>query len=131
MQTRGMSRALSISTLVFLCLGCRTANESRLVGTYRANASCVTITLVVNKDHSFVQSAQARSGETNRLTGRWSLDKKDKMMTFEPFLDFLNDDHGRQLGFASFSPELMGLVTEMGPVIVKCPDSDHQINYVK
>jgi|HubBroStandDraft_1064217.scaffolds.fasta_scaffold410972_2 hypothetical protein len=131
MHTRGVIRGLSISTFVFLCLGCRSANESRLIGTYRADTSCMTVTLVVNKDHSFVQSAQARSGETNRLTGKWSLDKKDKMMTFKPFLDFLNDDHGRRLTFASFSPELMGLVTEMGPVIVKCPDSDRQINYVK
>jgi len=91
----------------------------------------VTITLTVNPDHSFVQNAQTRTGETNRLTGTWSVDKIDKMMTFKPFLDFLNDTHGRQMGFASFPPEMMGPAIEMGPVIVKCPDSDHQINYIK
>jgi hypothetical protein len=85
----------------------------------------------VNPDHSFVQSAETRTGETNKLTGRWSVDKKDKMVTFEPFLDFLKDAQGRRVGGASFPPELMGWVIEMGPVIVKCPDSDHQIDYVK
>lgn len=126
-----MIRAAFVSTLVLVFLACSVVNESRLVGTYRADGSCVNITLVVNPDHSFVQSAQTPAGETNRLTGRWNVDKKDKIMTFEPFLDFLNDTHGRQVGFASFPPEGMGWVVEMGPVIVKCPDSDHKIDYVK
>jgi hypothetical protein len=89
------------------------------------------ITLVVNPDHSFVQSAQTRTGGTNRLTGKWSVDKKDQTITFEPFLDFLNDAQGRQVGGASFPPEILGLGIRMGPIIVKCPDSDHQIDYVK
>ena len=131
MQKRGMIRAAFVSTLVLICLGCNTVNESRLVGTYRADGSCVTITLVINSDRSFVQSAKTSTGETNRLTGRWSVDKKDKTMTFQPFLDFMNDTHGRQIGFASFPPEMMGWTIEMGPVIVKCPDSDHEIDYVK
>ena len=91
----------------------------------------MTITLVVNPDHSFVQSARAAAGETNRLTGRWSVDNKDKTMTFEPFLDFLNDEHGKRLGFASFPPEVIWPAIEMGPVVVKCPDSYHEIRYVK
>jgi hypothetical protein len=130
MQTRGIIPVF-ISTLLLVCSGCNTVNESRLVGTYRADGSCVNIMLVVNPDHSFVQSAEARSGEINRVTARWSVDKKDGMITFEPFLDFLNDTHGKQVGGASFPPESMGLFVRLGPVIVKCPDSDHQIDYVK
>lgn len=130
MQTRGIIRGLFVS-LVLVCLGCSTVNESRLVGTYRADGSCVTITLSVNPDHSFVQNAETRTGETNRLTGRWSVDKRRKYIDFEPFLDFLNDDHGRQVGGASFPPQVMGLGIELGPVIVKCPDSNHQIDYIK
>jgi len=126
-----MSRALFVFTLSFLSLGCHTVNESKLIGTWRAEASCVTITLVVNPDHSFVQSVRTHTDEINRLTGRWSLDRRDKMMTFRPFLDFLNDRNGRQMGFASFPPVVMGPVIEMGSIIVKCPDSDHQIDYVK
>jgi hypothetical protein len=128
---RTMFCSLFVFTLILLSSGCRTANESRLVGIYRANGSCVVITLVVNPDHSFIQSTQTRKGETNQLTGRWSVDKKDRMITFEPFLDFLNDDHGRRLGSASFPPEVFGSVIEMGPIIVKCPDSDHEIYYSK
>lgn len=120
-----------ISTLLLVCLGCNTVNESRLVGTYRADGLCVAITLTVNPDHSFVQSAETRTGEKNRLTGKWSVDKKDKTVTFEPFLDFLNDTQGKQVGGASFPPETTGLGIKMGPVIVRCPDSDHEVDYLK
>jgi hypothetical protein len=131
MQTRGMTRAALASTLVFVFIGCSTVNESRLIGTYHGDGSCVTITLVVNADHSFVQQVQTRAGETNELAGRWKVDRKDKSITFEPFLDFLNDARGRQIGFSTLSPEVMGWMIKMGPVIVKCPDSNHQIDYVK
>jgi hypothetical protein len=124
-------RGILVTALMVFCTKCSTVNESRLVGIYHANGSCVTITLVVNPDHSFVQSARAAAGETNRLTGRWSVDKKDKMMTFEPFLDFLNDEHGKRLGFANFPPEVIWPAIEMGSVVVKCPDSYHEIRYVK
>jgi hypothetical protein len=79
MQTRGMIRAAFVCTLVLVCLGRNTVDDRRLIGTYRADGSCVDITLVINSDHSFVQSAETRTGETNRLTGRWSVDKKEKI----------------------------------------------------
>jgi hypothetical protein len=126
----GISAAF-VSTLILVCLACNTVDESRLVGTYRADGSCVTITLVVNPDHSFVQNAETRTRETNRITGRWTVDKKDRTITFRPFLDFLEDMHGRQIEYADFPPETMGWVIDMGPVIVKCPDSDHKVDYVK
>jgi hypothetical protein len=130
-QTRWMINGALVSALALVCLGCSTVNESRLVGTYRADGSCVTITLVVNSDHSFVQSAETRSGEINRVTGRWNVGEKDRTINFEPFLDFINDRHGRQVGGASFPPESMGLFVRLGPVVVKCPDSNRQIDYVK
>lgn len=68
-------------------------------------------------------------GEINRLSGKWILDNDG--VTFKPFLDFLKDDHGRQIDFAIFSPEVMPRGITMGPVIVKCPDSGHQIAYIK
>ena len=131
METKGMIRAAFVSTLILVCLACNTVNESRLIGTYRADSSCVTITLAVNPDHSFVQSVQTHTGGTNQLAGKWSVDKKDETITLEPFLDFLNDTQGRQVGGASFSPEMLGLGVRMGPIIVKCPDSVHEIDYVK
>lgn len=130
-STGKVGRVLLVFAPIVLCLGCRTVNEVRLVGTYHAYASCVDVRLVVNPDHSFVQTAWIRGASENELSGSWSIDKKDRTITFKPFLDFLNDDHGRQLGFASFSPEVFGTVLELGPIIVKCPDSDHEINYSK
>ena len=120
-----------ISAFALLLLACRTTNESRLVGAYRADAPCVTVSLTVNQDHSFVQIVETQKVETNRLTGKWSVDKEGGYMTFEPFLDFLNDAHGRQLGFASFPPEEIGTAVEMGPIIVKCPGSGHELYYAK
>jgi hypothetical protein len=120
---------LLVSTVVFYCVACHVTSERLVVGTYRAKAPCATITLVVNRDYSFAQTVHTNTGETNQLSGKWSMDKSG--VTFQPFLDFLNDDHGRQLGFASFPPEVMPRGITMGPIIVKCPDSDHQIDYVK
>ena len=82
-------------------------------------------------DHSFVQSVQTRTGGTNQLMGKWSVDKKDERITLEPFLDFLDDTQGRRVGGASFPPEMLGLGVRMGPIIVKCADSAHEIDYVK
>jgi|HubBroStandDraft_3_1064219.scaffolds.fasta_scaffold137881_2 hypothetical protein len=131
MQARGATNALAASALALVCLSCNTVNESRLIGTYHADGTCVAIKLVVNPDHSFVQSAETRTGGANRLAGKWTVDKKDRTITFRPFLDFRNDTQGRELGWANFPPEAMGLYIRMGPVIVKCADSDHQIDYVK
>ena len=131
MPARRVCVLLGLVLLAFSNSGCRTANESKLTGTYRAETSCVKITLVVNSDHSFVQSARTATGETNQLTGRWTVDKGDKMITFEPFLDFQNNAHGRQLGFANFSPEGIGPMVHLGPVIVKCYDSEYEVDYNK
>lgn len=106
-------------------------SEQTIVGTYRAEAPCATITLIVNRDHSFVQSVRTNSGEANQLSGKWSVDKAHKTVDFEPSLDFIDDDRGRRIRGSIFVPELMPRGLTMGPIIVKCPDSPHQIDYVK
>jgi hypothetical protein len=127
--SRAAARAALASALVLLCTGCRVTSERLIVGTYRAEAPCETITLVVNRDYSFVQSVRTHTGEINRLSGKWSSDKYG--VTFKPFLDFLDNGQGSQRAFAGFLPEVMPRGITMGPIIVKCPDSDHEIDYVK
>jgi hypothetical protein len=131
MQARRVGSQLLALAIVLVCQGCRTVNASRLVGTYQARVSCLTVTVVMNADHSFVQTARKPTGETSQLMGKWSLDEQGKMVTFAPFLDFSDGDLGRQISFMSFPPELIGRVVEMGPTVVKCSDSEHEINYVK
>ncbi len=132
-------RAFLVSTLIFSCLGCHVTSERSIVGTYRAEAPCVTITLVLSGDHSFVQSVRTTSGETKQLIGKWSIDQWDidhqvvKTVDFDPFLDFSEDEHGRQgkPGRTGFRPERWPRGVLMGPIIVKCPDSGYKIDYVK
>ena len=71
------------------------------------------------------------SGETNRLTGRWSVDKAEKTVRFEPFLEFLEEGLGRQISGFSSPVEMLPRGITMGPEIVKCPDSNHEIDYIK
>ena len=122
--------AFLASALIFSC-GCQVTSERFIVGTYRAEAPCVTVTLVLRRDHSFLQSARAKTGDTNQLIGKWSLDGKTARVDFQPFLDFLEGDHGRQIGWASFTADMMPRGISMGPVIVKCPGADNEIDYVK
>jgi hypothetical protein len=130
MQTGRLGWAFVVSALIASCLGCHVTSERFIVGTYRAEASCAVITLVVNRDHSFAQSVRTNTGEVNQVTGTWALDEKG-WITLRPFLDFLRDDHGRQLEGAFFRPELLPRGVTLGPIVMKCPDSDHQIDYVK
>ena len=131
MQTVRLRRTLLVSALMLTCSGCRVTSERFIVGTYRAEAPCATITLQVNHDHSFVQSIRTHSGETNRLTGRWSVDKAEKTVQFEPFLEFLEEGLGRQISGFSSPVEMLPRGITIGPEIVKCPDSKHEIDYVK
>jgi hypothetical protein len=91
----------------------------------------VTVTLVLRRDHSFLQSTRTRTGDTNQLTGKWSLDGKTAWVNFQPVLDFREGDHGRLMGGASFTADMMPRGISMGPVIVKCPDVDNEIDYIK
>jgi hypothetical protein len=132
MEIATLRQAILISALIFSCLGCQVTSERSIVGTYRAEAPCETIILELNRDHTFIQSVRTHSGEINRLKGRWWLDKSDNIVMFDHFLDFLNDGRGdRGGGGTGFKAERMPRGITMGPIIVKCPDSDHEIDYIK
>ena len=120
-------------SLVLWSAGCRTIEESNVVGTYRASAPCVTISLVLNADHSFVQSLRTTSGFTKELRGSWSLDPSTdrKLIEFKPFLDLLHGERGEQVGGVELRAESIGPILQMGPLIAACPESTHEMNYVK
>jgi hypothetical protein len=130
MQARRLKTVLLAFALACFCVACHVTNERFIAGTYRAESPCSDITLVVNRDRSFTQSVHTRTGGASQISGRWTIDEKG-WITFKPFLDFLNDDQGRQLEAALFRPEILPRGITMGPVVIKCPDSDHQIDYIK
>jgi len=105
--------------------------EQSIIGTYTARAPCVTVTLVVKQDHSFVQSVRTYIGETNELKGHWIVDKMAKFVVFRPFLDFSKDSRGRPVELADGPVERLLFETTMGPKNVLCPDSMHQMDFVK
>lgn len=122
---------LLAGALVF-SVGCSITNEKYIVGTWQAEAPCEAITLSVNRDHSFVQSVRTSSGDLRSLLGRWHFDSIRGWIDFEPFLDFANDTNGRRVAsFGSPHVELLPKGPTMGPLLIKCPDSFHQIDYVK
>src|ERR1700737_3205817 len=55
-------RAFLASALTFSCLRGHVTSERFIVGTYRAEAPRVTITLGLDRDHSFVQSVRTNVG---------------------------------------------------------------------
>jgi hypothetical protein len=127
-----MPRTLvSLCALLLFAVGCRGKNEAQAVGKYSTGESCIEVTLRVNSDHTFLQKVTAKKIEINRLSGAWSLDKKTGFIHFKPFLDFLSDFHGREVGGFSAPVEGLGSTVELGPVMVKCPDSLGEMNYVK
>ena len=120
--------------LIFSEVACYVTSERSIVGTYKAETPCVTITLAVKQDHSFVQSVRTTSGDTRQLTGKWTIHQRqgDTTVDFDPFLDFINDEHGgAEGGGTGFRPERWPRGILMGPIIVKCPESSYKIDYVK
>ncbi len=130
MSLRGMIYCGAIAVFV-VTAGCRTRSESKIIGLYEAKTSCVDIRLAINRDHSFTQSVRTKRGEANQLTGTWSWDQRTRYVTFKPFLDFLKGIPGAETTSASFQPDVMGWVVEMGPVVIKCPDSSHEASCTK
>ena len=114
-------------------------SKQSVQGTYRAETPCVTITLLLNRDHSFVQSVRTTSGEKKELAGKWSIDqfnidhKMIETVDFDSFLDFSEDERGRQggPGGTGFRTERWPRGVIMGPVIVHCPNSSYKVDYVK
>ncbi|MCU1283907.1 MAG: hypothetical protein JWO13_257 [Acidobacteriales bacterium] len=112
--------------------GCSVTSDRLLVGTYKAEATCETITLKMNRNHSFVQSVVTSNGEISHLEGTWSVDNEFKTVEFTPFLDFLKDGRGTHVGGMSSPAELLPNGVHMGPIIVRCgPKVSHELDYVK
>lgn len=130
MQTRRIGIPIALVAVAGSCIACYTTSDRFIVGTYKAESPCSNITLIVNRDHSFAQRVQTRDGKANSISGVWVVDAKG-WITFKPFLDFLNNTQGQQLEAAIFRAELLPKGITLGPFVIKCPDSDHQIDYVK
>jgi hypothetical protein len=130
-----VGKAFLASAVTVLCVGCYVTSERSIVGTYRAEAPCATITLALNPDHSFVQAVRTSAGESKQLTGKWSFGQGadgNKLVYVDRFLDFREDYHGREgTGGTGFIPERWPRGILMGPVIVQCQESAHKIDYVK
>jgi hypothetical protein len=111
-------------------LGCFATNDASVTGTYTAAAPCVTITLVVNKDHSFLQTIRETPGKTYQRSGRWRLDHGGSF-----FFESNADQSLRGIYKVGFPPD--GTVERwprgklLGPIIVTCPDSAHEIDYIQ
>jgi hypothetical protein len=58
---------------------CGTPTESQLVGKYRVESTCMTASLVLNKDHSFSQNVHLKTGETRQVQGTWRLEPSPKV----------------------------------------------------
>jgi hypothetical protein len=130
MPKLGASRLL-VCLLISFSAGCQIRNDAKVVGKYSTGRSCIEVTLLVKPDHTFLQKVTANDVEINRQSGTWRLNKKTDFVEFTPFLDFLDDDHGREVSVFSSPAEGIGAAVELGPVMVKCPDSLHKMNYVK
>ena len=121
---------LTLVPLVLVAsLGCRVTGERRIVGTYKADCPCLKITLLLKSDHAFVEKTITNTGKIGELRGRWSIDQKFKTVDLRPFLDFREGEPGKESDIGSFKPEFwFGRIT-IGPIVVKCPESDYEINF--
>ena len=131
MQTRGVIRTVFVALALQVFIGCSSLNERQLIGTYKAEVSCVTISLVLRQDFSFTQTVRTSTGGFNELEGTWSLDRKTNSLSFTPFLDFIDNTSGKRVRSSIFSPERIAISIALGPIIVKCPDSNAEVNYIK
>jgi hypothetical protein len=77
----------ALCALISFGTGCLVKSDRFVAGTYHAESPCATITLIVQRDHSFVQSVHTNAGGVNQLSGSWDRDEKG-WITFRPFLDF-------------------------------------------
>ncbi len=111
-------------------LGCAVSSESSIIGRYTASAPCLTANLLVNADHSYIQRIDERSGGTREVKGRWHLDQKSGLITFERLLSLTSPNPDRA-GLSAFQPERVFRRIIMGPDIVRCQDSDYEVDYVK
>lgn len=146
MQTRRIMSLLLLVVEVLFGSGCGSIKESDIVGSYEARPPCVTVQLVLSRDHSFVQTVRTSAGEANEVRGRWELlDKSSEARSvwgrltahfsrtvhFEPFLDFLHDSRGEQVQGATLQAETQAGGIHMGPVLATCSGSLSETEYTK
>jgi hypothetical protein len=128
-RLRRLTATLVLVVAFGIWFGCRATSERSIVGTFEAQSPCNTVTLQVSKGHTFVQSVSTSLGPAKHISGTWEL--KHGTVYFRPFLDFATTVEGEQRNGASFEVERGPFTTTMGPIIVKCPDSSHELDYVK
>ena len=130
MQPLGATLRFVVFIGVLPLLSCFATSEASVTGTYVAVAPCVTITLVVKRDHSFLQTIRDSPGGTYQRSGHWIL--RDGGRIF--FDSSLNSSHEDAYGVG---PPPVGVVERwprgkvLGPIQVTCPDSPHEIDYVQ
>ena len=121
---------LFTATLVSAFVGCQVTQERSIIGTYRAEAPCVTITLALKQDHMFMQSAQTASGGRNELVGKWYLGP-DHDLILKPALGFSHSALGEKRDLSGGPVDRTPRGVAFGPIIVACPDSSHEVDYIK
>jgi hypothetical protein len=99
------SRILSCLLLPMLLLtaGCSSlVTDSQVPGTYQAETSWGTSTLVLSKDHTFDQTVRFNSGQTKHINGKWEIDRSSGTpvfftIQFTPFLIVTHDKQGESV----------------------------------
>lgn len=139
-------RVMWIPLMLILFSGCGRLDESRIVGVYKIESSCGTISLDLKADHSFVQKRELTGEEPKEITGKWNFETvntKDKSLlgelmrhtgrfvSFAPFLDVDGSGKLQNASGASLKTEIIGPTIQMGPVLFSCKGSRDETYYVK
>ena len=78
------SRWVAFALLVGLLVGCRSAVERDIPGTYEYQAGAGRSTLILRPDHSMSQIAQPKQGELRNISGTWKFE--NGLLTAKPGL---------------------------------------------
>jgi hypothetical protein len=119
--------SLTLGLLLFLA-ACTVTREDYIAGTYLLTAPCVTAALVLKLDHSFLQTVRTNSGETNRLTGVWSV-SRGGFVYIRPILSLRDASRGQKIGGLASKVEWSMDGRRIGPEIVQCADSAYEVDY--
>jgi hypothetical protein len=130
MQPPGLTYKFVVFFAVLPLLGCFATSEASVTGTYTAAAPCVTITLIVKRDHSFVQTIRETPGKAYQRSGRWRLDNNGRFF-FESALDRSPQDIHQVGSLPDGIVERLPRGKVLGPIQVTCPDSPYEIDYVQ
>jgi hypothetical protein len=110
---------------------CFVLSETSVVGTYTARAPCGTATLEIKRDHSFLQTVRGASGEQYTRSGLWTLNGTG-VMSFS-----VTTDHSTGANVCKVDVPPITRVERwprgktIGPIVVICPDSPHEVDYVQ